>query len=163
MFNVICPKVYQNLRERTQLSQSQFGDVVGARRQTVSKIEAGKAHPHKAQEMRIIEVAKCTKEEFVELVCQQLSELIDRPVGIRNSLRGYEPSTALARAYALLQIPAMSRATGSWAAGMVRALNNKINTTRLMGLAFERNNADLVELTQDFHEALKEKTDADEL
>ncbi len=157
MFNVICPKVYQNLRQRSELSQSQFGDAVGARRQTVSKIEAGRTRPHKEQEMRILEVAKCTNEEFVELVCEQLSKLIDKPVGIRDSPSGYEPSTALAKAYAVLQKPAVRIP-----AAMVRALNNKINTTRLMGLAFERNNADLVELTQDFHETLKEKRDAGE-
>ncbi len=151
MFNAICPKVYQRLRERTGLSQAQFGNAVGATRQTIGKFEAGVAWPNEMQEKRILQVADCSKEEFAELVCEQLSKQVEKPVGIRESHGGYEPSTALARAYAVLRRPA-----ARLPAGMVRALNNKINTTRLLSLAYERNNADLLELTQDCHEALKE-------
>lgn len=150
MFNDICPDVFQQLRERTELSQEEFGRAVGATRFTVSKYETGRAQPDKAQEMKLLEVAKCSKEEFVELVCRRLSELIGKPVGIRQNHDGYEPTSALARAYALLRENA-SRIP----AAMVRALNNKINTTRLLGLAFERNNADLEELTHDCEEELK--------
>ncbi len=154
MFNTISPNVFQLLRQRTGLSQTDFGKRVGARRQTVSKFESGTAQPNKAQEMRILEVAKCSKEEFVELVCEQLSKLIDRPVGVRQSHHGYEPTTALAKANALVRKP-----VAGLPAVMARTLHNKIRTTRALGLAFESNNADLLELLEDCEDATEEKED----
>lgn len=154
MFNTISSNVLRQLRERTGLSQTDFGKIIGARRQTVSKFEAGKAQPDRAQEMRILEAAQCSKEELAELICEQLSELIDRPVRVGEGTAGYEPTTALARANALLRKP-----VDRLPAAMVRALNKRIRATRLLSIVFESNNADLVELTLDCHEALKRSKD----
>ncbi len=157
MFNTICPNVFQQLRQRTGLSQTDFGKRVGARRQTVSKFESGQAQPSKEQEMRILETAKCSKEELVELVCEQLSELLGRPVQISEIDTGYEPTTALTKANALVRKPLSGPP-----AALIRALRKKIDTTRLLAITFESNNADLVELIRDCEDALKEKQDDDE-
>ena len=156
MFNTISSNVFRQLRERTGLSQTDFGKIIGARRQTVSKFESGKAQPDKAQETRILEVTQCSKEELAELICEQLSELIDRPVGVGEDVGGYEPTTALARANALLRKP-----VDRLPAPMVRALNKRIRATRLLSIVFESNTEDLVELTLDCHETLTRKKDED--
>ena len=144
MFNAICPDVFQMLRERAGLTQAELADTLKVSRRTVMRFECGQAHPDKEQERRLRELAKCSNEEFAELVCKRLSQWIQRPVAIVASHGAYEPTTALARAYGVVREHA-ERLSGA----LLRALNNKINTTQLMGLAFDRHNADLMELTRD--------------
>ena len=149
MFNVICPPVYKQLRKRSGLSQGEFGKEIGVTRYFVGKLESGKALADESLELRMLEVANCSLEEFAELVFEQLSKLIDRPVGVRETHDGYEPTTALAKAYRLTRCNG-----GEIPPAMMRALNNKITMTRLMSLACERNTADLLELAQDCAEEL---------
>ncbi len=97
-------------------------------------------------------VAKCTREEFGELLCQALSEYLGKTFGPQNGHQGYEPSTALAMAFALLR-----ENKANLPPNMRRTLNNRISTTQLMGYTFDRNNADLVELTEECREALRKE------
>ncbi len=150
MLNTINPPIYQLLRERTGLTQEALAVALGVNRATVSRYESGRAQPDKEREEKLLELAKCSKEELAELVCEQLSKLTGRRVGILESRGGYEPTTALAKAYAVVRDHA-ERLSNT----LMRALNNKIGTTQLMGLTLERLNADLVELTRDCLEEIE--------
>lgn len=150
MMNEIAPKLYQKMRERAGLTQTELGEAMGATRYTVSHFENGRTQLDKAQEQRLFQITQCTKIELVEMLCSVLSEWIGKPVGIRESYGAYEPTSALSRAFELLR-----ENVTRLPAALLRALNNKINLTRLIGLAFERNNADLLELVQDCREELK--------
>ena len=152
MFNAIYPKVYQRLRERAGLTQAELATLLGMSRCTVINVECGRSQLDENQECRLVEIAQCTKEELGELLCQQLSAFLEKPIGIQADHGAYQPSTALARAHALLREHESEIPTA-----MRRALNNRINTTQLLGLAFDKNNADLVELTQDCREQLNRK------
>ena len=150
MFNALYPNVYRKLRERAGLTQAELGKALGINRYTVNKVESGRAQLDREQEEILLELAKCNREEFGELVCEELSELLDKRVGISSDHGAYQATTSLAKAFSLLRehesrIPAAMR----------RALNNRISTTQLLGLAFDKNNADLVELTQDCREQLR--------
>ncbi len=149
MFNTLYPKVYQRLRERADLTQVELATLLGMSRYTVINVERGSSRLDESQERRLLEIARCSREEFCELVCQLLSALIEKPVGIQEDHGAYQPSTALSRAHALLRAHEAEIPTE-----MRRALNNRISTTQLMGLAFDKNNADLVELTQDCRDQL---------
>ena len=144
MFNEISPRVYSTLRRRACLSQDQLGSLLNISRSKVIKVEAGRAQLDAECERKLMEVAGCSREEFAELACRQLSEVLQKQVRIRCDAGSYEPSTALARARQMLRDHALRIP-----AAMVRALNNRINSTQLLGLAFERNNADLEELARD--------------
>ncbi len=150
MFNAICPAIYQQLRKRAGMTQAEFATAIGVSRITVVRFESGRAQPSQEQEEKMRQLAGCSQEELVEMACRQMSELIDRRVAIVNGHGAYEPATALAQAYLLLE-----EAPDELPAAMVRALHNKIATTQLVGLAFERNNADLVELTRDCRDHLQ--------
>ena len=150
MFNALYPKVYRLLRERAGLTQEELSDELGLSRYSVVKVESGQAMLSEDQERRLLELARCTKEEFGEMLCQELSEYLDKRVGIDNSHGAYEPTTALAMAYALLREHGTSLPSH-----MRRTLNNRISTTQLMSYTYDKNNADLVELTQDCREALQ--------
>lgn len=149
MFNALYPNVYRQLREMAGLTQEELGDALDISRYTMNKVEAGRAQLDQDQERKLFELAKCNKDEFGELLCRELSEHLGKKVGVDSGHGAYQPSTALAMAYALLRecgsnLPARTR----------RALNNRINTTQLLGLTYDRNNADLVELTEDCRETL---------
>ena len=131
------------------MTQTDLGTALGVSRMTVMRFESGRAQPEKEQEMKLLELAQCSLEEFVELVCEQLTELIDRRVGIHESEEAYEPTTALRKACVLLK-----KHAGEIRPALARALTNHIDITQLMGLAFERNRAGLVELTRDCHDQL---------
>ncbi len=144
MINALQANAHKRLRRRAGLTQEELGDALGISRHTVRRVEAGSAQLSREQETILLELARCTREECGEVLCQELSELLERRVGILGGDGAYQPSTALATAFALLRehdadIPAAMR----------RALHNRIGTTQLLGLAFERNNADLVELIED--------------
>ena len=155
MFNTIVPKVYQQLRERAGLTQAELGSFLGVSRHTVLNIESGRSRLDPRQERRLLDIAKCNRDEFGELLCGELSTFLGKNIGIRSEQGPYEPSTALAKAYALIR-----EHSEGLPAAMRRALNNRINTTQLLGLAYEKNNADLVELTQDCREQLSGRESA---
>ncbi len=152
MFNALYPKVYRQLRERAGLTQEELADELGISRFTVNKVESGRAHLTAQQEQTLLELAQCTKEEAGELMCEALSEYLDKKVGIQNDHGAYEPSTALAMAYAVLR-----EFLEELPADMRRTLNSRINTTQLLGYAFDKNNADLVELVHDYREIMNQR------
>ncbi len=152
MINALQARVIKRLRGRAGLTQEELGEALGTSRYTVRRVEAGTAQLSLEQEAILLELARCSRDECGELLCQELSGLLDKPVGIDGGHGAYQPSTALATAFALLRehesgIPAAMR----------RALHNRIGTTQLLGLAFERNNADLVELIEDCRGQLLEE------
>ncbi len=148
MFNTIYPNVYRILRKRTGLSQDDFGEALGATRYTVSKFETGRLFPDENQERRILELANCSQIDFVELVSEQLSQLIEKPVGLLKDHGAYEPTTALAKANDLL-----GKSSLKIQPVMARALQKRIRTTRALSFVFELNYEELVELTEYCHEA----------
>ena len=101
MFDAICPAVYQQLRKRTGLSQAELADALGVHRNTVVRFESGNSHPSQAQMETLLKRAKCSREEFVELICEKMSELIDKRVGIHEGQVGFVPVTAIMIAYTL--------------------------------------------------------------
>ncbi len=158
MFNALYSKVYRLLRQRAGLTQEELGDELGISRYTVGKVEAGVARLKPEQEARLLELARCSKEESGELLCQALSEYLQKSVGIDDNHDAYEPATALAMAFALLH----ERGTGL-SSSMKLTLERRIRTTKLLGVTCDQNNADLLGLVQDYREALaandKEKGD----
>ena len=152
MFNALCPTVYHQLRIRSGLTQAELGKRLGVSRITVVRFENGRAQPEKEQEEKLQELAQCSDEELAELICRHLSRRIGRRVGIHPGRGAYEPASALAKAYSLLE-----DAADEIPPAMARALHNKISTAQLLGLAFERTNADLVELTRDCLEPLNDQ------
>ena len=102
MFNTLCPAVYKQLRLRAGLTQDQLASALATSRMTVVRFESGRARPDKHQEAKLKELAKCSDREAVELMCQKMSEMIGRRVGVLDNGDAYLPATALAAAYALL-------------------------------------------------------------
>lgn len=158
MFNTLYAKVCKQLRQRTGLTQEELGDEIGVCRSTVHKVEKARTRLSPDQEHKLFELALSTKEEFGEMLCKILSEMLGKRVEIDDDQDGYRPTTALAMAGTLLRehgasLPADKR----------RRLNRRITTTKLLSVTYEENNADLVELTEDYREALatlaKEKDD----
>lgn len=152
MINAIFPTVYRKLRIRAGMTQSELADALGVSRMTVVRFESGRANPNKKQEQRMLELAVCSKVELAELICQQVSGQIERPVRILEEPGGYEPSTALVEAQVFLE-----QRGGELSAVLARALGNKISTTQLMELAIEKNNKDLAELTRGCREGLADR------
>jgi len=152
MFNEISPAVYSRLRERAGLTQAQLSSILGLSRATVINVELGRSQLHPDDERRLIELADCSREEFAELACQQLSVFLKKQVCIRQEAEIYEPTTALGRARKTVSDHGLSLPTT-----LMRALNSRIHSTQLLGLAFERNNADLEELARDCLEEVTEK------
>jgi len=150
MFNALYPNVYRKLRKRAGLIQEELGTALGISRYTVGKVEAGRAWYDDEQERALCRLANCGYVEFGELLCEELSKLLGKKVGIEDSDAAYVPSTALALANAML------REQGeSFPAEMRQRLSNRISTTQFLGYAVDRNNAELVELTQECRVALK--------
>ncbi len=149
MFDAICPAVYQQLRKRTGLSQAELSDALGVHRNTVVRFESGNSHPSQAQMKTLLKRAKCSREEFVELICEQMSELIDKRVGIHEGQVGFVPVTAIMIAYTLLQMPVAS----STAIG--QELAEKIDTARMLAQVFDRFCAELMELNRKCREQMK--------
>ncbi len=152
MFNVICPEVFKQLPTRTDLTQGKLGEAMGGTRHSVANFESGKTFPDAAQEERLLQVARCSKEEFVEMVCAVLSELIGKPVGIKESHGGYEPTTALARARALSAGQAR-KIPGS----MLRLLKSRIKESRMLSVLLEHHTDELLDLIREVGDALKKR------
>ena len=144
MFNALYPNVYKRLRERAGLTQEELGNVLGVSRYTVNKVEAGRARLGEDQERKLFELAKCCKAEFGALICRELSDYLGKKIGSQNGHATYEPSAALQMAFALLD-----EHDSTMSDAMRRSLHNRINTTQLMGLAYDKNNAELVEYARD--------------
>ena len=152
MFNVICPKIFKQLRSRTDLTQSELGDAMGGTRHSVANFESGKTFPNAAQEKKLLQVTQTSKEQFVELVCAVLSELIGRPVGIKDSYGGYEPTTALARARILSQQQAR-KIPGS----MLRLLRSRIREIGMLTVLLDHHTDELLDLLREIGEALRKR------
>ena len=149
MLNAICPAIYRQLRIRTGMTQEEFGAAIGCSRRTVARFESGCAQPDEKQEKKMLELARCTREELAEMVCAEVSAVIGKRVGIDESEIAYKPTTELARAYALLE-----RHLDEISPPMVRALQNDIDATQLMGLAFESKRKGLKALTRECQDEL---------
>ncbi len=150
MFDAICPKVYKQLRLRAGMTQAQLGTALGASRMTVMRVESGRARFDKQQEQKLKELAKCSDVEFAELVCEQLSELTGRRVGIHECDHEYRPTTAQAAAQALLNRPAAG--LSPWE---IRALQDRISLTQHLEMALEKSNAGLLERTRRCRDRLR--------
>ncbi len=152
MFNKVLPHLYRRLRKRAGLSQVQLAAQLDITRNTVSNYESGATRPDPRREQKLVELAACSDEEATELFCERLSEILHRRVAIVEDRPEYEPATALGRARRLLR---GSRAELPDA--LQRALANKINTTELLGLAFERLCADLEDLLLDCQSTVRKE------
>ena len=152
MFNALCPAVYKQLRLRAGMTQVQLANALDVSRMTVMRFENGRSRPEKRQEEKLKELAKCSDEQFVELVCELLSAEIDRPVGILEGDGAYRPTTALAEAYALLHGHGADLRPEQ-----TRALQLKISLTQFLEMAFAKNTAGLVELTKSCRDQLEQR------
>ncbi len=142
MFNEILPAVYRRLRLRTKLSQTRLADRLGVHRVTVCNYESGKARPDEGHERALLELATCSREELAELLCERLSELLEKRVLITPEAPG-QPSTVLGRARALL-----SRGRSNVPEEMFRTLHNHVHAHQHLCLMLERSSADLDDLAE---------------
>ena len=142
MFDKILPAVYRQLRQRSGLSQGQLATQLDVNRHTLANYETGKTRPDQARERRLVELAKCSNQQFAEVFCQCLSEVLGCRVAITDG--DYQPTTAAARAER-----ALHALRGEIPEPMLRALANQIHITQLMCLTFERQATNLEELTHD--------------
>ncbi len=151
MFSLICPRVYQKLRERKGLTQSELGKRIGGNRHTIRHFESGKTRPDAAQESRLLEATDCSRLEFAQLVCEELGKLIETPVGVLTHPGAYEPTTLLSRANSLLR-----QANGRLPAAKARRINRGVTRIQMMSLVFDYDNAELEELLQSCRQDLEE-------
>lgn len=150
MFDAICPAVYYQLRKRTGLTQAQLSDAMDVHRATVSRFETGHTQPSREQMEKLLKLAKCSREEFVELVCEQMSELCGKRVGIHEGQHGYVPVAIIVIAYTLLQ-----QLTAASPAALRRELHDKIDMARTLAYVLDRVCAELVELIRKCREEMK--------
>ncbi len=150
MFNAIYAKVCKQLRLMAGMTQAQLGTALATSRMTVMRVESGRARFDKKQERRLKELAQCSDLEFAELVCDPLSELIGRRVGIHEGAGEYRPTTALAAGHALLNQHAAALCPKE-----VQALQDRITLTQHLELALEKSNAGLLGRVNDYRERLR--------
>lgn len=147
MFDAICPAVYKQLRLRTGMTQAQLAVALATSRMTVIRFESGQARPDETQERRLMELARCSDVEFVELVCQELSKRIGRRVLVHEGDDAYQPTTALAAAYTLLEQQATEIPPDE-----TQALQDDIRITQHIAIALEKSNEGLVRRVNDYRE-----------
>lgn len=151
MFDTICPRVYKQLRLRAGMTQAQLGTGLDTSRMTVMRVESGRTRYDKQQEQRLKELARCSDLEFAELVCEPLSELIGRRVGLCEG-NEYRPTTALAAAQAMLNQQAAELRPEK-----IKALQDLIRAVQFLELAIERCNAYLLELVRRTRDRLRDE------
>ena len=152
MFNTLYPRFYKLLRERAGLTQEELAEALKISRSKMNKVESGLSRLDPDEEARLLELSGCNREESAELLCKVLSEHLDKKVGIDNQPGAYEPTTALSLAYELLrergeELPPVMR----------RMLNLRIKSTELLGVTYDQNNAELIEMTRDCREELENR------
>jgi len=141
MMNDICAAIYRQLRERARLTKVALALLIGVSRYTIAKFESCRVQPTAEQEQKLLAATGCSEEEFVELICQGLSSRIDRRVGFVKD-QDYQPYTTVVAAEELLQEnPAMLAEPLGW------ALQNDVDSHRLMVRALEKSRKHLVKLT----------------
>ena len=155
MFNLIGPKIYRKLRERSGLTQGELGKRLGGTRHTIRNFESGKTRPDAAQESRLLEITKCSRLEFVHLACEELGELVDTPVGLLANHVSYEPTTLLTRVNNVLLA-----GNGRLSPARVRRVHRKSRAVRMLSLLFDDENADLEEDLQECRAEIEEGMDA---
>ncbi|MCP3964435.1 MAG: helix-turn-helix transcriptional regulator [bacterium] len=147
MFDKILPPIYRKLRRRAGLSQAQLATQLDVSRHTLGNYESGKTRPDPGLERRLVELGQCSKEQLVELVCEQLSEEVGSRVAIIEG--DYRPTTVVSRAERALRALRGQVSECQVPDATLRRLADKIHVTQLMCLAFERQIAGLEELTHD--------------
>ena len=126
MFDETLPAVYQRLRLRAGLSQEQLAKALGVSRRTVLNYEKGETRPDPRRERALVELSGCSPEETVEIFCEVLSDALGRRVAI-------VAGDAMDRGRRLLR-----RHRGEIPRALLEELGEKIHTTGLLRLAFER-------------------------
>ncbi len=152
MFDAICPAVYKKLRLRAGLTQDQLAVALRTSRITVLRFESGRARPNKEQETKLKELARCSDVAFVELLCEQASKEIGRRVGLFEDGDTYQPTTALAEAYAVLDQHATELRPRQ-----IRALQDWISLLQSLEMTLAKTNAGLVENTRECRDSLSDR------
>ena len=143
MLNKFGPKLVKRLRKRAGLTQAKLATLLGVTRATVINIEKGESHLSKEQEATLLKVTNCSQKEWLEILCEEAGEEVDLGEGFRPR-NGHRSSSAVLEADAAL------RQHGHEMPGkMSRALTNKLYSLRLARIVYERDSADLRELTRD--------------
>ncbi len=97
MLQEISGGVYQRIREYGGLSPEEVAELVGRRRQVVSRWESNKQMPKRDQEKILVEASKLSRLAFGEIICEVVGEFVGRPITIGASTE-YVPSRVLLRA-----------------------------------------------------------------
>ncbi len=144
MFNALLPPIYRRLRQRAGLTQIQLAAELGIGRTKMGQVERGLARLSAEQEEKLLKLARCSRTDTVGLMCEQLSDVLDEPVGILGQSRASRPARVLGRARRTA-----ARLDGRLPAARLRALNDQIHTTQLTVLVCERSSANLEEMVLD--------------
>ncbi len=144
MLNKILPALYKRLRLRSGLSRIQFAAQIEVKPNTLTNYETGKTRPGLDTERKLTEVSRCSDLELVEMLCEIVSDELRIRVGIIQGQHGYRPATSLASAEHIRQ-----QYGDELSEAERRTLGNKMHTTQLMQLVWERHNADLDEYAAD--------------
>ncbi len=144
MFNALLPPIYRRLRQRTGLSQAELAAKLGIGRTKMVEVEKGTARLSLEQEEELLALAKCSRREAIEMLCEEVSEAAEAPIGLLGEDQESRPSINLARARRTAR-----RLDGRLPVSRLRTLNNQIHTAQLATLLCERSSADLEELMSD--------------
>ena len=146
MFDALLPPLYLQLRIKSGLSKTKLASRLGVSRFTVANYESGATRPDAEWERRLIEAAECSPAELAQMVCDQLADLIDRPVVILEpqEREPETPPTVLERADRTAR--EVKRFISE---SMFRTLANAIYANRHLELLYQRQTADLDDLAAD--------------
>ena len=152
MLNNVLPPFYRMLRRRTGLSQGELAKRVGACRTSVSQWENGKARPDPETERKLVELARITRDEIGEVLCEGIGNELKKEVSIGEELAGCRPSITVRRARRLVQ-----RAKGNVPKGLLRIFRNQIHAAEAQGLSYDRAQSDLDDAADLVREAMERK------
>lgn len=144
MFDEILPRLYRSLRRRAGFSQRQYALLIGVSRSMVVRYEKGTYQPKAPQLAKMAELANCSRQEFVELFCEPLSEVSGTRVGIVEGQDQYRPSTAISKAHDLVEKHGDKMSSESFT-----AISDDIHDTQFLSVIMDRRIAQLKKRTFD--------------
>ncbi len=138
MLNTISPALCIRLRRHSNLTRKEFASRIGIGRDTLRNYEAGKTRPDAKIEQKMFEVARCTRRESADMLCDILSAELGIRVAVDDDESGYRPATPVANAKHVRRLFG-----GDLPEPRRRALDRRVHVAELMWIACESHDADL--------------------
>lgn len=82
MMDKVVPNFYRRLRQKRQMSQSEFGLAVGKKREAIANWESGQTRPSYDDERRLLIGHGCSRQEILEILSEALAAAMGQPITI---------------------------------------------------------------------------------